>query len=98
MQNTPPGIAMSQGYNQQLPSGQQFQAALPRQANLYNPATEETEEHRRLAAAMGAAGLRSIVHNGQVIKEYMAVPFQQRWRKRPYGFTRDAAPTGQQQA
>ena len=66
--------------------------------NLYNPdPVEHSDEHKRLAAAMGAAGLRSIVHNGQVIKEYMTVPFAQRWRKRPYGFTRDSLPQANQQ-
>lgn len=99
-QNTPPGIAMMQNYNQPLPEGP-YQQALPQQAaqaQLYNPdANDPSEEHKRLAAAMGAAGLRSIVHNGQVIKEYMAIPFQQRWRKRPYGFTRDALPVTTQQ-
>ena len=88
LRNTPPGIAMMQNYNQPLPQGQ-YQQALPQpQANLYNP--EPSEEHRRLAAAMGNAGLRSIVHNGQVIKEYMTIPFAQRWRKRPYGYSRDS--------
>lgn len=48
---------------------------------------DATSEQRKIAAAMGAAGLQSIVHNGKVIKDYMAVPFTQRWRKRPYGFT-----------
>jgi hypothetical protein len=69
------------------------------QASLYNPqpADDQSEEHQRLAAFMGAAGLQSIVHNGQVIKEYMTVPFQHRWRKRPYGFSRDSMPTGHQQ-
>jgi hypothetical protein len=49
---------------------------------------ESTEEQLKLAAAMGAAGLRSIVHNGRVIKDYMTVPFTQRWHKRPYGYTK----------
>lgn len=47
---------------------------------------DSTEEQVKLAAAMGKAGLKSIVHNGRVIKDYMAVPFTQRWRKRPYGY------------
>ncbi len=48
---------------------------------------ESSEEQLRLAAAMGSAGLRTIVHNGRVIKDYMTVPFTQRWRKRPYGYS-----------
>jgi hypothetical protein len=66
--------------------------------HLYNPQPEPdepSEEHKRLAAALGAAGLQSIVHvvqNGRVVKEYMTIPFQQRWRKRPYGFSRDPLP------
>ncbi len=52
---------------------------------------ESNEEQLRLAAAMGAAGLRSIVHNGRVIKDYMAVPFTQRWRKRPYGYSHQSS-------
>lgn len=45
---------------------------------------------QRLRAAMGHAGLRSIVHNGQIIREYMSVPFQQRWKRRPYGYRRES--------
>lgn len=68
------------------------------QHSLYNPNAEDTsDEHRRLAAFMGATGLQSIVHNGQVIKEYMTVPFHARWRKRPYGFTRESLPGSTQQ-
>lgn len=102
MKNTPPGVIMSQGaYNQALPAhATGYQAPQHyEQAHFYNPEhTEPSEEHKRLAAAMGNAGLRSIVHNGQVIKEYMTVPFAQRWRKRPYGFSRDSLPqhAGQQ--
>lgn len=100
LKNTPPGIIMAQ-MRQQLPEGSYQALPGPQpvaQSQLYNPeSTDPTEEHKRLAAAMGAAGLRSIVHNGQVIKEYMAIPFQQRWRKRPYGFSRDALPTQTQQ-
>ncbi|MDB5182102.1 MAG: hypothetical protein JWP13_865 [Candidatus Saccharibacteria bacterium] len=107
IKNTPPGIIMSQQYNQQLPAEnyqslpagpppiQSFTPAQNVQTNLYNP--EPSEEHRRLAAAMGNAGLRSIVHNGQVIKEYMVVPFAQRWRKRPYGFSHDSLPVASRQ-
>lgn len=80
IQNTPPGLAMSQGYQQQMPAYIQNQAP---PAQLEEPNTD----HSRLAAAMGAAGLRSIVHNGQVVKQYMTVPFTQRWRKRPYGYS-----------
>jgi hypothetical protein len=107
MQNTPPGIAMAYAA-QALPQGNpgnmsniqpvQAPVQVPQldQAHLYNPdPIEPTEEHKRLAAAMGAAGLQSIVHNGQVIKEYMVVPFAQRWRKRPYGFSREALPVSQ---
>lgn len=98
--NTPPGVLMSQSMqdNQYRPLPEHSSSQPHQQyenAHLYNP--EPSEEHKRLAAAMGAAGLRSIVHNGQVIKEYMSVPFAQRWRKRPYGFSRDSLPnTGQQ--
>jgi hypothetical protein len=96
IRNTPPGVMMSQAMqNGALPAHSSYQEPQQyAQAHLYNP--EPTEEHKRLAAAMGNAGLRSIVHNGQVIKEYMTVPFAQRWRKRPYGFSRDALPQGQQ--
>lgn len=99
-QNTPPGIAMMQ--MQQLPQGPEQPLALPPQANAqwYNSAQTGIEEHhRRLIAAMGATGLRhvsNLAHNGQVIKEYISVPFQQRWRKRPYGFSRDALPEPEQ--
>jgi hypothetical protein len=55
-----------------------------------------TDEQRKLAAMMGAAGLSAIVHNGRVIRDYMTVPFTQRWRKRPYGYTR--SPLGNQPA
>jgi Bacterial PH domain len=94
------------GYQQVLPAqaagmsgpGAQVAGAPADPPSLYNPATEaEAEEHKRLAAFMGATGLQSIVHNGQVIKAYMTVPFQQRWRKRPYGFSRDALPPNAQQ-
>jgi hypothetical protein len=99
--NTPPGLAMTmQRYGEALdvtalqdyaPNRNQAtsgasQEQHPRQAqapHIY----ESTEEQLKLAAAMGAAGLRSIVHNGRVIKDYMSVPFTQRWRKRPYGYT-----------
>ena len=54
---------------------------------VINHIEDATSEQRKIAAAMGSAGLKSIVHNGKVIKDYMAVPFTQRWRKRPYGFT-----------
>jgi hypothetical protein len=93
IRNTPPGVAMMQQQyqNQPLPEGQYQQALPAQQAGFYNPTPiEPSDEQRRLAAAMGNAGLRSIVHNGQVIKEYMTVPFAQRWRKRPYGYSRDS--------
>jgi hypothetical protein len=103
LKNTPPGVIMSQAMqNPALPAHSSYQSPAPpqnppqyQQDSFYNP--EPTDEHKRLAAAMGNAGLRSIVHNGQVIKEYMTVPFAQRWRKRPYGFSRDALPQGTQQ-
>lgn len=99
--NTPPGLALTmQHYNAQalqamyrpeLPA-----AAVPETAMLPAPgqnwygyssysdnngvsAAGTVDEHRRLAAAVGAAGLRTIVH---------AIPFTQRWRKRPYGYMR----------
>lgn len=63
-------------------------------ANTFMPLLlDATDEHRRIAIAMGAAGLQSIVHNGRVIKDYMAVPFTQRWRKRPYGFSNNPVGT-----
>lgn len=104
LKNTPPGIAMAYAaQGAALPGGQAQAGTLPggqfmpgqqlpaytqppQSTGLYNP--EPSEAHRRLAAAMGAAGLKSIVHNGQIIKEYMSVPFAQRWRKRPYGYQR----------
>lgn len=101
VKNTPPGIAMMQHYNQPLPAGTPPAPALPPQiepANFYNPVSDDpNDEHKRLAAFMGATGLKTLVHNGQVIKEYMTVPFQHRWRKRPYGFSRDGMPGTQQQ-
>lgn len=73
-----------------------FESPEPRQ--LYNPApAEPSEEHQKLAAAMGAAGLQNIVHNGRVVKEYMTIPFQQRWKKRPYGFSHESLPPARQQ-
>jgi hypothetical protein len=98
LRNTPPGVIMSQAMeNQPLPAHSSYQPQYDN-AHLYNPEqSEPSDEHRRLAAAMGAAGLRSIVHNGQVIKEYMVVPFAQRWRKRPYGFSRESMARKQQQ-
>jgi hypothetical protein len=107
MQNTPPGVAMAYMSQQNLqapPPMQQpaLQSPPPmpqiNQTGLYNPQPmEPSEEHKKLAAALGASGLQSIVHNGKVVKEYMTVPFQQRWRKRPYGFSRDALPAPGQQ-
>lgn len=104
MHNTPPGIAMMQNYNAPLPAyatPPQPQMQMPSQmatAGFYNPEPEQSEEHKRLAAAMGQAGLRSIVHNGQIIREYMTIPFAQRWRKRPYGYSRDSVHQHQSQA
>lgn len=107
LKNTPPGVAMAYMAQQNLPPAgpppmlDMPQAAEPVQvtvqsAQFYNPNPqpddEPSEEHKRLAAAMGAAGLQSIVHNGRVVKEYMTIPFQQRWKKRPYGFSRDTLP------
>ncbi len=91
IQNTPPGLAMTQQrYAQAIdvngvstPVQQQYQA----DTGIHHGIIDSSEEQLKLAAAMGAAGLKSIVHNGKVIKDYMAVPFTQRWRKRPYGFT-----------
>lgn len=99
LRNTPPGIAMMQNYYQGLEQGPStyqapvqiapaYEPPVPAQAQLYNP--EPSEEHKRLAAAMGAAGLQSLAKNGQIIKEFVSVPFHQRWRKRPYGFSRDS--------
>ncbi len=100
--NTPVGIAManaSDRYEQALPAQvaetpdiAPIQQAHTENPGFYNPepTPHHTDEQRRLAVAMGAAGLKSIVHNGQVIKEYMTVPFSQRWRKRPYGYTRES--------
>lgn len=101
--NTPPGLAMAQMHEQLMPGD--YQAIGPHQyeeqANLYRPEPshqiEPGEEHKRLASFMGATGLQSIVHEGRVIKAYMSVPFSQRWRRRPYGFSRDALPSGKQQ-
>jgi hypothetical protein len=55
-----------------------------------------TEVHKKLAAAMGAAGLESLITSGRIVKEYVT-PFQQRWKKRPYGFTHDSVPNSPQQ-
>lgn len=99
--NTPPGLAMAQmryGENydghlvvdqstEQAPHLYQPQPTPSYDASSTSGVHNSSEEQRKLAIAMGAAGLRSIVHNGKVIKDYMAVPFTQRWRKRPYGFT-----------
>lgn len=82
--------------DQQLPEFSQAQSPAPLQAPpiSWNAGDDSkgqtTDEHRRLAAAMGAAGLKSIVHNGQIIKEYVSVPFSQRWHKRPYGYRHPA--------
>ena len=67
-------------------------------ANANSHDSSSSEEQRKLAAAMGAAGLRSIVHNGRVIKDYMTVPFTQRWRKRPYGYSNSSLPHPQSPA
>lgn len=87
--------ASAQGVDDQVMQTADFPS--DQQRSLYNPSADDThDEHRRIAAFMGATGLHSIVHNGQVIKEYMTVPFQHRWRKRPYGFSRDSLPSGTQ--
>lgn len=86
MQNTPPGIAMSQAYHQQLPAASEPERAV----FAAQGDSAASEVHNRLASAMGKAGLKNIVHNGQVVAEYMSVPFTQRWKKRPYGFTKDS--------
>ncbi len=85
LQNVTPGIAISNMYQQLTPM-----ANTPDRA-VYTAQSDSaaSEIHNRMATAMGAAGLRSIVHNGKVVKEYMSVPFTQRWKKRPYGFSRD---------
>lgn len=94
--NTPPGLAMAQ---QRYGSAIDVEGSVmqpPEAAHFYQQSSggpqhhvhESTEEQLKLAAAMGAAGLRSIVHNGRVIKDYMTVPFTQRWRKRPYGYSK----------
>jgi hypothetical protein len=99
--NTPPGIAMmQQRYGdavdvEAVHDTPRFVAhtSEPQEASEHHDQHEQHDTHgndeqRKLAAMMGAAGLRSIVHNGRVIKDYMTVPFTQRWRKRPYGFTK----------
>ncbi|HSH18264.1 MAG TPA: PH domain-containing protein [Candidatus Saccharimonadales bacterium] len=60
-----------------------------------DPIYKENKQ-QRVFAAMGNAGLRSIVHNGQIIREYMSVPFAQRWKRRPYGFSRESTQAQQQ--
>ena len=101
-QNTPPGLALAQQRYGQALDVTDLQPATPqpgrldartaksiKQADEPNHTghfNESTEEQLKLAAAMGAAGLRSIVHNGRVIKDYMTVPFTERWRRRPYGY------------
>jgi hypothetical protein len=101
--NTPPGVAMTQqrygdnydGHMQaaQASDPERFYQAVTQTAVAHDTRDGHlihhgpTDEQRKIAMAMGAAGLQSIVHNGKVIKDYMAVPFTQRWRKRPYGFT-----------
>jgi hypothetical protein len=54
-------------------------------------------DHKKLAAYMGAAGLKHWEETGRIVKEYVSVPFQQRWRKRPYGFSHDTVPQRPQQ-
>lgn len=94
--NTPPGVmlAMESEHRQQTaidvsPISTYSQPIQPtiQDSHTTQSFVDTTEEHVKLAAAMGAAGLKSIVHNGKVFKDYMAVPFTQRWRKRPYGYT-----------
>lgn len=92
--HTPPGILMAQ-------AAQAMPAAAPDYPPPINPASvlgaleqphptkqKTREQHRRLAIAMGSAGLKNIVHNGQVIKEYVTSPLAQHWHKRPYGYSR----------
>jgi hypothetical protein len=93
-QNTPPGIAMiqqqeelQQRYNNAIDVNAVSSSSQPFQHGGLHGILDSSEEQVKLAAAMGAAGLKSIVHNGRVFKDYMAVPFQQRWRRRPYGYT-----------
>jgi hypothetical protein len=96
--NTPPGMALAmQRYGEAIDVSAVddktpdhfYQPAkiADRPQQHSNGNFDSTEEQLKLAAAMGAAGLRSIVHNGRVIKDYMTVPFSQRWRKRPYGYS-----------
>ena len=76
------------------PQYQPLQAPQVHSAGSSSRSQSQRPGRTRLMAAMGNAGLRSIVHNGQIIREYMTVPFQQRWRKRPYGYRHD--PVGPQ--
>ncbi len=104
--NTPPGMALAmQRYGMAIdvsavedhaPDHFYQPAKITSQTQQHaNGNNDSTEEQMKLAAAMGAAGLRSIVHNGRVIKDYMAVPFSQRWRKRPYGYSNTPIATNQ---
>lgn len=96
--NMPAGLAMLQSYDQPQPEPlPQSQAQpLPEYSqSLYNPDPGHVGRgeaaRKRLAAAMGAAGLSSLAQSGQVIKEYVAAPLGARWRKRPYGFSRGSS-------
>jgi hypothetical protein len=80
--NTPPGVIMAMQGKQDQHYGQAIDVTAMNSSR---------DEQTKLAAAMGAAGLQSIVHNGRVVKDYMTVPFTQRWRKRPYGYTNTPA-------
>lgn len=99
-QNTPPGVVMAMQSEQGQLQNHFNQAidvtgSAQSQDGAVKGFIDEREEQIKLAAAMGAAGLKSIVHNGKVIKDYMAVPFTQRWRKRPYGYTNSPITTAQ---
>lgn len=89
MKNMPPGLIISNAIQGQAAQfGQQFAPQYSQQPpQPVAHQNDSSDEHRKLAAAMGAAGLRSLVHNGMVVRDYMAVPFTQRWRKRPYGYS-----------
>lgn len=93
IRNTPPGVALN--YQYQQPQGQ-VPAQVPSHS-LYNAHVRDdpNDEQSRLASVIGATGLHSVVHQGQVVKQYMSVPFTQRWRKRPYGYTNQAPQTQQ---
>lgn len=81
LENTPPGVTMA--YAQQLPAG----------SPQSPPIIDHSDDQRNLASAMGAAGLQGARgQDGTASKEYTSVPFTQRWRKRPYGYSHDSIP------